>query len=106
MLPHSTTLLAVVLSVIRKFAHGAGEQFFLQTVDARNDARTPILDDEFAAWLNETGSIRGMKGVAIAVTRRNKDGEGWSTETKGFGVADRWGNLVDDQVNYCNMKFG
>ncbi|KAF8513980.1 beta-lactamase/transpeptidase-like protein [Gautieria morchelliformis] len=39
-----------------------------------------------------------MKGVAIAVTRRNKDGEGWTTETKGFGVADRWGNPVDDQT--------
>jgi len=41
----------------------------------------------------------GMKGVAVAVTRRLKDenGEwaGWTSETEGYGVAIRWGTPVD-----------
>ncbi|KAF8508999.1 hypothetical protein BU17DRAFT_56461 [Hysterangium stoloniferum] len=40
-----------------------------------------------------------MKGVALAVTRRLKDenGEwaGWTSETKGYGSANRWGTPVD-----------
>ncbi|KIJ31713.1 hypothetical protein M422DRAFT_36150 [Sphaerobolus stellatus SS14] len=44
-----------------------------------------------------------MKGIAIAVTRRTKDDngewDGWETELKGYGVADRWGNTVDEDVN-------
>ncbi|KAF8509526.1 beta-lactamase/transpeptidase-like protein [Hysterangium stoloniferum] len=58
-----------------------------------------VLDDEFTAWLERTGHEWGMKGVAIAVTRRLKDEKGdwvgWTSETKGYGIADRWGTPVD-----------
>ncbi|KIJ31704.1 hypothetical protein M422DRAFT_266604 [Sphaerobolus stellatus SS14] len=69
-----------------------------------NDHRRlkPILDEEFEAWINEKGFKWGMKGVAIAVTRRTKDDngewDGWETELKGYGVADRWGNTVDEDT--------
>lgn len=101
MLLRSTTLLVLALSVLPALALYDGDQsvFKLQN-EALNDSNyASVLDDEFAAWLEETGKVRGMKGVAIAVTRKNKDGDGWTTETKGFGVADRWGNPVDDEVN-------
>lgn len=43
-----------------------------------------------------------MNGVAIAVTRRTKDStgqwNGWVTESKGYGIADRWGHAVDEDV--------
>ena len=61
-----------------------------------------VLDDEFEAWLNETGYKWGMKGVAIAVTRQIK-GDNWHTELKGYGVADRWGNPVDEEVRLLIM---
>ncbi|KAF8586654.1 beta-lactamase/transpeptidase-like protein [Ramaria rubella] len=57
-----------------------------------------ILDDNFDAWLKEIGNNWGMKGVAIAVTRKNKDGDGWTTETKGYGVANRWGDPVNEET--------
>ena len=97
MLLLSTTLLTFVLSVLLSVVN-AGDQFIFQA-DHNEITQSPVLDDDFAAWLEETGSARGMKGVAIAVTRKSKDGDGWTTETKGFGVADRWGTPVDDEVN-------
>lgn len=63
-------------------------------------ARLPILDDQFESWLHETGHKWGMKGVAIALIRRGRDetgSEGWQTEMKGYGVADRWGRSVDEK---------
>ena len=89
----SSILLTLLLPVLRNVAQGAGDQFLVQT-DRKETTQSPVLDDEFSAWLEETGNALGMKGVAIAVTRKNKDGDGWTTETKGFGVADRWGTPV------------
>lgn len=98
MLLPSVTLLTLVLSVIQTLAKGYRDQAVFQGPQ-RDSEYIPVLDDEFAAWLEETGKIRGMKGVAIAVTRKNKHGDGWTTETKGFGVADRWGTPVDEAVS-------
>jgi hypothetical protein len=105
MLPLTTILLILVLSVLKTLAQGARDQFVLKK-ELKDSDHLPqaVLDDEFAAWLQETGNIRGMKGVAIAVTRKNKDGDGWTTETKGFGVADRWKTPVDDEVNSSAFK--
>lgn len=63
----------------------------------------PILDDEFGEWMNEIGYKWGMNGVAVGVTRRTKDADGqwtdqWVTESKGYGVADRWGHPVDENT--------
>lgn len=100
MLLRSIALLVLALSVLPALALNDGDQSVFKLQNEANDSNyASVLDDEFAAWLEETGKVRGMKGVAIAVTRKNKDGDGWTTETKGFGVADRWGNPVDDEVN-------
>jgi hypothetical protein len=62
----------------------------------------PVLDAEFADWLEKTGDEWGLKGIAISVTRRlkdeNGDWAGWTSEAKGFGVADRWGTPVNADV--------
>lgn len=62
----------------------------------------PILDDEFEGWLNDVGYNWGMNGVAIAVVRRTKDSagqwDGWVTESKGYGIADRWGHVVNEDT--------
>ena len=103
MLLLSTTFLVLGLSVIHPLANGAADQVIFH--DEEKDSHyAPVLDDEFAAWLEETGKARGMKGVAITVTRKNKDGDGWTTETKGFGVADRSGTPVDEKVNLIRPK--
>lgn len=97
-LPATTTLLAFLVSFLRTVSRATGNQIFFQAEQKDYPIRSPVLDNRFTAWLEETGNARGMKGVAIAVTYRNKDGGGWTTETKGFGVADRWGTPVDDKV--------
>ena len=97
MLFPSTTLLTLVLVSLKALAKDSEDQVILQT-EHNDHLPEVILDDEFSAWLEETGTIRGMKGVSIAVTRKNKNDDGWTTETKGFGVADRWGTPVDDEV--------
>ncbi|KIJ33420.1 hypothetical protein M422DRAFT_35523 [Sphaerobolus stellatus SS14] len=79
-----------------------GIQAPFQIHDNSHRRLKPVLDEEFEQWLNEKGSKWGMKGVAIAVTRRTKDindnWDGWETELKGYGVADRWGNPVDEET--------
>ncbi|KAF8580651.1 beta-lactamase/transpeptidase-like protein [Ramaria rubella] len=97
MLLLSTILLTLALSSLENGALCAGDQVsFSHAMDP--DPVGDILDDNFEAWLNETGYNWGMKGVAIAVTRKNEDGEGWTTETKGYGVANRWGDPVNEET--------
>ena len=105
MLLSSIALLTLVLFFLKALAKDSGDQFVLQT-EYSDHLPSPevVLDDEFSAWLEETGTIRGMKGVSIAVTRKNKNDDGWTTETRGFGVADRWGTPVDDEVKSSGSK--
>jgi hypothetical protein len=103
MLLHSTALL-VVLSALQNLALGVDQTVLKIQNETKENDYIPVLDDEFAAWLEKTGNLRGMKGVAIAVTRKNKNADGWTTETKGFGVADRWGTPVDDEVGNSSKQ--
>ncbi|KAF8581984.1 beta-lactamase/transpeptidase-like protein [Ramaria rubella] len=69
---------------------------------ATNDhGRDEILDDSFSEWIEAIGHKWGMKGVAIAVTRKNKNDDGWITETKGYGVANRNNDPVDAETLFC-----
>ncbi|KAF8514430.1 beta-lactamase/transpeptidase-like protein [Hysterangium stoloniferum] len=58
-----------------------------------------LLDDEFSTWIEETGRSWGMKGIAIAIVRKNSTAEetSWTVETKGYGIANRFGDLVDEE---------
>ncbi|KAF8585051.1 beta-lactamase/transpeptidase-like protein [Ramaria rubella] len=73
----------------------AGDRVPLHT---RNLKHGDILDNDFASWLEKTGANWGMKGVAVAVVRKNEDTGRWITETRGFGVANRWGDAVDEET--------
>ncbi|KAF8530597.1 beta-lactamase/transpeptidase-like protein [Hysterangium stoloniferum] len=75
----------------------------------------PVLDDDFADWLEKTGYEWGMKGIALAVTRRLKDENGeWAVmvvQTAGelpsmqifrrFRTDSLW-YWVKFQAVYCN----
>jgi hypothetical protein len=99
------TSLTFLGCILHKVIPGVRYQVPLQS--AQNASyQHPLLDNEFAAWIEETGESWGMKGLAVAVTRKNKDGQGWSTETKGYGVADRWGNPVNEEVGAISFEHG
>lgn len=97
-----TVALLIVLSLLLQVVWAATQQLAFHNYAHPTGPPATVMDEEFESWLNHTANIWGMKGIGIAVTRRVKDQHGewgdWQTELKGFGVADRRGTPVDEEV--------
>ncbi|KIJ23095.1 hypothetical protein M422DRAFT_276396 [Sphaerobolus stellatus SS14] len=75
-----------VAAVLDATINTLGVPFQLHGSDRDQRRLKPVLDEEFEGWLNEKGAKWGMQG------------DGWETELKGYGIADRWGNPVDEET--------
>jgi len=92
----------LIIASLCKIAFGLEQLQAAFSLPSHRHQTTSLLDGEFESWLNKTGHNWGMKGVSIAITRRQKDENGtwgdWETELKGYGIADRWGAPVTEDV--------
>lgn len=67
------------------------------SLTATPSSERKILDEDFSTWLGNIGEEWGVQGIGIAVVR--KEGEAWNVETQGYGIKDRSGNSITENVS-------